>query len=144
LQPIHLLANRHRLATLIACGALLLAAAAPVAAHHPNADGPGREAFFSNTLDTAADEVDGWQGGEFNTSTDASSADGTSSNEQGTGNQDATDSNDGSSNDAEDANDNDSATGADFEHSGTSDHGRPHRAGGSDDMSGGQGSTSNG
>lgn len=148
IQSIHRVVSRHRLATLIASGALLLAAAAPAAAHHPSSV-PGRAATFSGTLDSASNEVDGWEAAEL-------ARNGTPTNElAGTdhdgANQDATGSHDqageataGDSGDVEDANDSDSGAGGDFEHSGTSDHGRPHRAGGSDDSVGGQGSPSNG
>jgi hypothetical protein len=140
IRSIRRFTSRHRLATLIASGALLLAAAAPAAAHHPGSVA-GREATFNGTLDSASDEVDGWEAAELDRS-------GTSTNErdaadQDGANQDAAGSHD-QAGDTEDDNDSDAGAGGDAEHSGTSDHGRPHRAGGSDDSVGGQGSASNG
>ncbi|MFI5028887.1 MAG: hypothetical protein ACHQCF_07915 [Solirubrobacterales bacterium] len=150
LQSIHLLASRHRLATLIASGALLLAAAAPVAAHHPSSS-PGHDASFSGALDSASDEVDGWQAGEFDgvrAGTGANAVSGSVQTEQNGTTHGTTPSkdqaNDSDSAGAEDATDTESTTGGDFEHSGTSDHGRPHPEDGSDGSSTWQGSTPNG
>ncbi len=152
MQSIHLLASRHRLATLIASGALLLAAAAPAAAHHPSS-ASGHEATSSAALDSASDEVDGWQAGEFDRasgSTDVNPVSGGSQTEQGgttpgtTTSSDQADKGDVDSAGAEDANDTESTTGGDFQHSGTSDHGRPHPEDGSDGSSTWQGSTPNG
>jgi hypothetical protein len=143
LRSIQRFISRHRLTTLIASGALVLAAAAPVAAHHPGSV-PGREATFSGTLDSISDEVDGWEAAELDRT-------GGSPNAHDTTDQDVTGSHDKAdeattteSGDAEAGSDSGSGAGGDFEHSGTSDHGRPHRAGGSDDSVGGQGGTSNG
>lgn len=140
------------MATLIASGALLLAATAPAAAHHPSS-APGHEATSSAALDSASDEVDGWQAGEFDRvsgSTDSNPVSGGSQTEQGgitpgtTTSNDKADKGDVDSAGAVDADDTESTTGGNFEHAGTSDHGRPRPSDGSDGSSTWQGSTPNG
>jgi hypothetical protein len=150
-RSIHLLAGRHRLPLLIASGVLLLAGAVPAAARHPGADERSSGATFSSTLDSAADEMDGWAAGALEASTGATTVGGTKAEETGSGNPGTTDSTGGAShstnlgvNNAGDASDVASPSGTFFAHAGTADHGRPHRADPSDQLPGGQGITPNG
>ena len=130
MQALFAFAGRHRLATLIAAGSLLVAAAGPVTAHHSAAGPDGSPtAPTTGTLDSNSEEVDGSEAGDVETGDDVPIGETSSDAPDGDANDQGVEEPDGEANDAEDASDDDSA---DTEEAGNDDSADTEEAGDDD------------